>query len=152
MGEIIREKIEANILTTLQSMNVANGYSNDWGDVERWKQHGNSTVNVPYAHIVPGPETKSEYPVGYLTCEIALEICIGTRQSESSTDPSGKILNSLIGDVITALNVDPTRGGNVEDTKILEIIPFDTVDGGREFGVFISVKVIYEHLETDPEN
>lgn len=152
MAETIREKILANIKTTLEGISIANGYNNDIAGVERWKQHGNSLREVPCIIINGGPEDKEAGPNPLVSCKFTAYLDIWIRQDKEDVNPTDSILNSLLGDVEKAMMVDCTRGGDAKDTNILSNTPFETVEGAPHAGLIVEVEIIYRHYQNDPEH
>lgn len=147
----VRESILANIKTVLAGVTTGNGYDNTLASVQRWRQDGNTTFDIPCVFIAAGPETKNVGPNPNMTCRLTIFIGIWTRQEKINTDPSDAILNSLLGDIEKALMLDVTRGGYARDTNILSNEPFDSIEGQPDIGLMVQMEVLYQHLQTDPE-
>ncbi|MBI5872989.1 MAG: hypothetical protein HZB36_02465 [Candidatus Omnitrophica bacterium] len=147
----IRENILTNLVTTLEAVKAANGYDNTIASVQRYKQRGNSTVQVPCIIITAGIEDENPSPNPLTTCKLTVHLDIWMRQDETDTTATDTVLNSLLGDIKKALAVDITRGGYAIDTNILSTIPFDTVEGQSACGLIMSLEVVYRHQQTDPK-
>lgn len=154
MANIVRETILENIKTTLEGITVANGYVNTIASVQRWKQSGNLTVDIPCIFISAGPEEKlqslEQSNNAVQSCNFTVNIEVWTRHDEAVVEGStDTVLNSLLGDVEKALLVDHTRGGNAEDTKLTGNIPFETVEGLPHVGLIIETQILYRHKRGD---
>ena len=120
----IRESILENLRTTLAEITAANGYHNDIASVQRWRQSGNSLLNIPCIVINAGPEEKDPIPNPFTTCRLTVYLDVWMRQDQSDPQPTDTLLNSLLGDIEKALMVDYTRGGFAKDTNIKSNVLF----------------------------
>jgi hypothetical protein len=150
MADTIREKIMDNIKTVLTAMTIANGYENDIGSVQRWRQHGNNKVTMPLIVIVEGSESNEDDAYPLTTCKLDVGIVLFVREAETSVVDTGQALNSLLGDIKKALKADITRGGNAVDTQVRSIQPFENDEGQIEAGLIIEIAILYRHQQTDP--
>jgi hypothetical protein len=150
MSTSIRENILANLKTTLEGITIALGYNNTMASIQRWNQRGNSLALVPCIVVNSGQEEKKPEPNPQATCKLAIYLDVWYRQDDDETRPSDQIISSLLADVEKAIMVDPTRGGNAEDTNILNNTPFETIDGQPSFGVVVELEIVYKHKLTDP--
>jgi len=148
MAGTIRENIFLDIVSTLEDISKDNGYNNDIESVQRWRQKGNSLAKVPCIVVNAGPEDKKPEPNPLTTCELSIFIDVWIRDDSDATD---SVLNSLFGDIETALTEDITRGGYAVETQILSAIPFESIEGQSYAGLIIELKIIYRHEQTDPE-
>ncbi len=147
----VRESILENIKTALESITEAGGYHNTIAGVQRWRQSGNSLVNIPCIVINAGPENKEPVPNPFTTCRFTVYLDIWTRQDESDLASTDAILNSLLGDVEKALMIDVTRGDFAKDTNIRSNIMFETAEGQPHAGIILELEIVYQHRQTDPE-
>lgn len=152
MPDTIRERIMKNIKTALEGITVANGYDNTVKIVERVKQGGQTTKDVPYLQITNGvesPHESQENPT--LRKKLPVYVIIGTRQDEE-TDPkwADEVVNSLLGDVQRAMQVDPTRGGLAIDTIEGSNGPMPVEEGMTALETFQEYTIDYRHSRTDP--
>jgi hypothetical protein len=147
----VRESILENIKTTLESITEAGGYHNTIASVQRWKQSGNSLVNIPCIVINAGPETKEPAPNPFTTCRFTVYLDVWTRQDDSDPASTDAILNSLLGDVEKALMIDVSRGDFAKDTNIRSNVMFETAEGQPHAGIILELEIIYQHRQTDPE-
>ncbi|MFA5115804.1 MAG: hypothetical protein WC486_00810 [Candidatus Omnitrophota bacterium] len=147
----VRESILENIKTALETITEAGGYHNTIASVQRWRQSGNSLVNIPCIVINAGQETKEPVPNPFATCRFTVYLDIWTRQDESDPASTDAILNSLLGDVEKALMIDVTRGDFAKDTNIRSNVMFETAEGQPHAGIIIELEIVYQHRQTDPE-
>lgn len=145
-----RELILDNIKDTLELITTDNGYNNTLASVQRWKQKGNSLVNIPCVIISAGREEKDPAPNPQATAKLTVFIDLWTRQDDDDTSDTDTLLDSLLLDIEKALAVDYTRGGYAEDTIIRGITPFETVEGSPHCGLMIELEIVYKHKLTDP--
>lgn len=151
MAETIREKIIEDIKTTLETITIANSYQNDIQSVQRWKQSGNSLIQVPCIIVNAGPEEKEQRPGLMTSCKLSVMIDLWIRHDENDVPGStDKLLNSLLGDIEKALMADYQRSNNAVNTRILRNISFEAVEGQPYAGLIIEVEVEYRHKTTDP--
>jgi len=150
--ETVRERILANIKTTLEGITVANGYNFDFtsGTVERWSMHGNSIVDIPMVVISAGDEEEHDAPYPYEECVLHVYLDTFFVHAESDNVATDTYLSRLQGDIKQAVLIDGTRGGNAVDTKILGTTPFETTEGQPYAGIIIEIAVRYRHLRNDP--
>lgn len=147
----VRESILENLRTTLSGVTTANGYHNDIQSVQRWRQSGNSLLNVPCVVINAGPEEKNPAPNPFMTCQLTVYLDIWTRQDAADMRATDTILNSLLGDIEKAIMQDITRGGFAKDTNIKSNVLFETLEGQPHAGVVMELEIIYQHRQDDPE-
>jgi len=147
----IRESILQNLKAALETILTANGYHNDIASVQRWRQSGNSLLNVPCIVINAGPEEKEPVPNPFTTCKFTVYLDVWIRQDATDLQATDSILNSLLGDIEKALAVDVTRGGNAKDTNIKSNVLFETLEGQPQAGIVIELEIIYQHKQDDPE-
>lgn len=147
----VRESILENLKTTLEAISIANGYHNDIASVQRWRQSGNSLLNVPCIVINAGPEEKTPEPNPFTTCRFTVYLDVWMRQDAADPQPTDSLLNSLLGDIEKALMVDYTRGGFAKDTNIKSNVLFETLEGQPQAGIIIELEIIYQHKQDDPE-
>lgn len=140
----VRESILENLRTTLTA--VAGIAS-----VQRWRQSGNSLLNVPCVVINAGPEEKNPTPNPFTTCRLTVYLDIWTRQDAGDPQATDTILNGLLGDIEKALMQDVTRGGFAKDTNIKSNVLFETLEGQPQTGVVMEIEIIYQHKQDDPE-
>lgn len=150
MTTSIRESILENIKTVLEAITVVGGYNNDIESVQRWKQRGNITKDVPCIVINAGMEVKDPGPDPQSTCKFTVTLDVYMRQDDTDTTNSDTALNSLYLDIEKALMADYTRGGYAEETSIRSAVPFESVEGQPTFGIIIELEIMYRHSRTDP--
>jgi len=147
----VRESILENLRTTLSGITVANGYDNDIASVQRWRQSGNSLLNVPCIVINAGPEEKEPVPNHFTTCKVTVYLDVWMRQDAADPQATDTLLNSLLGDVEKALMQDITRGNFAKDTNIKSNVLFETLEGQPQAGIILELEIIYQHKQDDPE-
>lgn len=118
MGTPARALILADVLTTLESITVANGYHTGVVTVEAvlkgWDDIGQQ--QYPWVGYLPGV-TRFEYqPSGYIRCTVPLMI---VAHINAGPDTISSALSALEDDLIAALNADTTRSGNAVSTTIV---------------------------------
>jgi hypothetical protein len=147
----VRESILQNLKTTLEGISTANGYDNDIAGVQRWRQSGNSLLNVPCIVINAGPEEKEPVPNPFTTCKLTVYLDVWMRQDAADLQATDTLLNSLLGDVEKALMQDISRGGFAKDTNIKSNVLFETLEGQPQAGIIVELEIIYQHKQNDPE-
>ncbi len=145
-----RELILDNIKDTLELITTNNGYNNTLANVQRWKQKGNSLVDIPCVIISAGREEKVPEPNPQTTARLTVFIDLWTQQNDDDTSDTDTLLDSLLLDIEKAIAVDYTRGGYAEDTIIRGITPFETVEGQSHCGLMIELEIVYKHKINDP--
>ncbi len=150
--ETVRERIIANLKTTLEGITIAGGYNFNFSPetIQRWSMHGQSMVNLPAIVISPGNEDEKALPNPLEECllTIYLDVFFVTNAGDAiSTDT---YLNRLQGDIKKTVLMDPTRGGLAVDTDVLGTTPFETTDGQPYAGIIMEIGIRYRHLRTDP--
>lgn len=150
--ETVRERIIANLKTSLEGIRTADGYNFDFTPetVQRWTMHGNSLVNLPVIVISPGNEDEKALPNPLEECFLTVYL-----DAFFVTDPDDPVstdtyLNRLQGDIKKAVLTDPTRGGEAIDTDVLGTTPFETTDGQPYAGIILEIGIRYRHRRTDP--
>jgi hypothetical protein len=146
----VRECILEELQNTLSAITKDNGYNNNIANVQRWRQRGNSLKEIPCIIINTGIETKEPGPFPLTTCKFSIQIDVWIRQSDDDERPTETLLNSLLVDIEKALMQDYTRGNKAQNTNLLSIAPFETVEGQPYAGLILEVEVLYRHLQTDP--
>ena len=146
----IRERILANIKTTLDAITIANGYVNTIASVQRWDKRGNALRQVPCIVVNVGQEEKQMSPNPFFTCKLSVYLDLWIRQDESDSQPTDSLLSSLLGDIEKSLMIDNTRGGYAIDTSIKSNVPFETVEGQPHAGLTIELEILYQHKQSDP--
>jgi len=123
----IRESILNNIVTTLKTISVVNGYNNDVGLVTRESFNWNNLLpkDFPAALVVWKRETKDA--TGMQGQHILADMVVVIRGVVNA--PKYELetaLNKFLNDIETAICVDTTRGGLCEYTDPLAITVFQT--------------------------
>jgi len=152
----LREKILANMVTTLRGVTKANGYETNVRQVSRKYKDHDQVAN--FAHLCV---LASGSPLRHLSTNREFEADLGftiigyVRPAAVDTidgDSLGKAIESLIGDVVKALYVDFHRGdttGAVDETVVENVEPY--YDWEKNIGVMvINGHVLYHTTFTNP--
>lgn len=152
MADTIREKILANIKTTLETITVANGYNKTIASVQRWKQSGNALKTVPCIIIGAGHEEYEDRPGFITSCKFSVMLDLWIRHNETVDNMStDALLNIYLGDIKKALMVDHHRGGYAAATRIQTTVAFEGFEeGAPNAGLIVGVEIEYRHKTTDP--
>jgi hypothetical protein len=150
--ETVRERILANIKTTLEGITIANGYSFDFTaeTVQRWSMHGNKLVDLPAVIISPGNEEEKSLPNNFEECVLSVYLDVFFVTEENDAVSTDTYLNRLQGDMKKAILQDHTRGGEAIDTDVLGTTPFETTEGQPYAGIIMELGIRYRHLRSDP--
>jgi len=150
--ETVRERILANIKTTLEGITVASGFNFDFtpDTVQRWSMHGNKLVDLPAVVISPGDEEEKSLPNNFEECTLTIFLDIFFVTEEADAVSTDTYLNRLQGDMKKAVLEDHTRGGEAIDTDVLGTTPFETTEGQPYAGIIMELGIRYRHLRSDP--
>jgi len=150
--ETVRERMLANIKTTLEGITIANGYSFDFTaeTVQRWSMHGNKLVDLPAVIISPGNEEEKSLPNNFEECVLSIYLDVFFVTEENDAVSTDTYLNRLQGDMKKAILQDHTRGGEAIDTDVLGTTPFETTEGQPYAGIIMELGIRYRHLRSDP--
>lgn len=142
-----RELILQNIETVLQSITIANGYSNAFtaATVQRWNVNSQPSTARPFLVVSAGQESITEGPGTYYSAKLSVIIDVFSCQLSDDPQPTDAILNSLIADINKALLADITRGGIAIRTVPQDVTPFVAVDDQSQFGVTIQYEIHYRY-------
>jgi len=148
MATPARKLILDNIKTTLAAILVSGGYKTtvvtvervirDWGDV--------AAALRPWIGFMPRVEQFQFLPGGQI--RVVMPVIIVGQVSGTTVDNKHSLLSNLHDDIVAALGVDPTRGGNAVNTLITQIEDDtgdpDTVDSqGRSGLLEVTAEVHY---------
>ncbi len=150
--ESVRERIIANIKTSLEVITQANGYNFDFSSqtVQRWSMHGNTPVDIPMIIVTPGDEMEEPSVHPFTECVLSVFLSVFYINDKNDPVPTDTYLNRLQADIKKAALLDHTRGGEAIDTDIVSTSPFVSVEGQHYAGLMIELKVKYRHLRNDP--
>jgi len=150
--ETVRERILANIKTTLEGITITNGYNFDFTSetVQRWSMHGNKLVDLPAVIISPGNEEEKSLPNNFEECVLGVYLDVFFVTEENDAVSTDTYLNRLQGDMKKAILQDHTRGGEAIDTDVLGTTPFETTEGQPYAGIIMELGIRYRHLRLDP--
>lgn len=147
MAESIREKIIGNIITTIKSITVENGYGLTIRDARRVSFTPFNQAVFPIAEIQDLSEDKQDgVPMGHTTCQLHLSIAVWDKVLTGMSQNT----NIYLADVEKALHADQTRGGYAYDTDVLGSQFFTTEDILPWGSIVIIVDVWYRHRYGDP--
>ncbi|MGH7260870.1 MAG: hypothetical protein ACREI9_09335 [Nitrospiraceae bacterium] len=145
------------VKTRLETITVGNGYANTipTGAVQRFRQSGLSTRLVPFIWIKEMGEESKDGPTGgaqLITNKLLVSLGVGTRQDEVSDTRSGdEVMNSLRGDVVKAMLIEPrTFGGKAISCAYLGSAEIDVEEGEPDMGIRMDFEVLYRHRADDP--
>lgn len=152
MDETVRERILANIKTTLEGITVINGYHSQFTPetVQRWSMHGNDSNGTPFLVIVPGEQAQEPLENSLSSCDMRVLLQVFLVHRENDTTSTDTHLNRLEGDIKKAIMVDETRGGNALSTQIEGTGPFDVVPEQIVAGLIVGLSIQYRYLVSDP--
>ena len=150
--ETVRERILANIKTTLEGITITNGYNFDFTaeTIQRWSMHGNRLVDLPAVVISPGDEEEKSLPNNFEECVLSVYLDVFFVTEENDAVSTDTYLNRLQGDMKKAILEDHTRGGEAIDKDVLGTTPFETTEGQPYAGIIMELGIRYRHLRSDP--
>lgn len=150
--ETVRERILANIKTTLEGITIANGYNFDFTaeTIQRWSMHGNRLVDLPAVIISLGDEEEKSLPNNFEECVLSVYLDVFFVTEENDAVSTDTYLNRLQGDMKKAILEDHSRGGEAIDTDVLGTTPFETTEGQPYAGIIMELGIRYRHLRSDP--
>ena len=154
MGTAIIEQIAQDLVSTLETITLANDYTFTVPAVTRPRRTG-----IPYspAHheiiVLAGDRSRESEldcvgsPPGIAWRQVfSLDLCL--RVSEASTTPIDQLANAFEVAVVTALMSDRSRGGLAIDTQHART-DYLTADEDYE-GCTLLIEVMYRTAENDP--
>lgn len=110
-----RQEIVDAIKSRLQSIRVANGYGTDLGaHVFEWKVTAFADSELPGVCFRDTEQTVAELTGGFRNVSLTIEFILG---AASGATTAGMVRQG-IGDVVRAIDSDPTWGGLAWDTAI----------------------------------
>lgn len=148
MATPARALILDNIKTTMAAILVAGGYKTTVVTVERvirdWADPG--AIQKPWIGFMPRVEIFRFLPGNQI--RVTMPVLIVGHISSTTVDAKHTALSNLHDDIVAALGVDPTRGGNAINTVVLQTEDDtgdpDTVDSqGRSGTVEVTAEVTY---------
>ena len=151
MAESVREQIMKNMVSTLQAVTVANGYSTTFNGVERTLQYGQS-AQAPMAYVLEGDdEVVSEAPLGYLSRHFQVGIVLTIQQDESEDARSAsEVMNAVIADVQKKLQEDERRGNLAVNTEEMAVSAVEIEEGLPVLRATLAYRITYRHGRLDP--
>lgn len=149
MADSIRELVLANAKTSLENINIQDGYKTTLRTCKRFPLSPFAVGELPAAAIYspdedPAPAGSIQFNERYMV--LLIEYWVReTTPGNMDTD-----LNNAIEDVIKALLADPQRSSNAIDTRLGAVRVFAAdVDNGIG-GVVVEFIVHYRFTDTDP--
>jgi hypothetical protein len=156
MADSIREQITKAIAAKLATVTTANGYANTIASVQRFKQPGQTAVNVPVVILLEGEEAAHDGPMGgngYTTKRLNYFLAVFTRIDSSSDSRSAdEVLNDILADLEQAVMASRTWSGLAIDTTPVSIGGIEAEDGQPEVGRTMQIEVLYRHREGVPRS
>lgn len=158
MADSIRELILKDVVTTLQGVTVANGYTHTLQSVQRFRQGGQLLAETPMVVVMEGEDQVSmQGPLsgtGSLTTRhLTVNLVLIYRQDEDTdTRSASEVMNGIVGDVQAAMlgSGAYTRGGHALTTEELGIGELDVEEGQPELVQTVAFRVRYRHRFDDP--
>jgi hypothetical protein len=152
MADCIDALIDANVITTIKSITIANGYNTACGTVERVRSNFKINGRFPFTLVIrmetdPVEEDwavqqdELEYLVWYLDGK--------NDDKETANTEFSYRLRNVGADFVKALKLDPSRGGYAQNTIVKHGFGMLECDECFEPGVWISVKI---HRAIDKDN
>lgn len=142
----IREQLFQELVTTLQTITVTNGYATDIGTVTRGHLSPLESFGLPFASILP-IDDPPEYVVGVLNRELGFVIRLWI--DDTAVD-APTTLEALLADVQKALMVDTARGGLAQHTLEQGVQYLYVVSTERLAGADIRWQCPYKTTFGDP--
>ena len=118
MATPARRLILQNLKTTLESITTSNGYKNTVNTVESVAKGFSDTAtgDKPWIGIYPQQES-FQFEHGS-RIRVTLTLLIMVHISGATVDSRSSVLNDFLDDIIAAVSVDTTRGGNAVMTTV----------------------------------
>lgn len=152
----VKERVMANIQTTLAGITTAAGYSQDVKAALRFRKDIYEIPEFPTLMVIGLRERKKRHIGSPARSDVELDVEIQTVHSAAPESESETIHNALIRDIETALMADVGRGTgpggqrNAVDTEVTET-EFDVVAISQPYCVStITLVVRYRHSLLDP--
>jgi len=146
----VKERVMEDIKSTLETIQLANGYGSDVGHVFRFSTNPHDYHTYPLIGILGVREDKTPIEGNPPRMDVVLSITISCVLATDPADVSETEHNLLLRDIETALQQDYTRGGIARDT---EVIGTDVEILETEVPLSVSsmaVQVKYQHDRADP--
>lgn len=155
MADTVRERVFANVVTSLKNINGTGVYRNNLQNrVFRFGDAGFQEAAYPVVHVYEPTETMTW--IAY--ANIGVIDCVSEFQVEAWAigDPRGATLAStkvsnLVADIAIALLSDPTRGNDARETSFLSVESVVSAESQPAVGVRVRVRVNYRFDSTNPE-
>ena len=119
MAESVRNKALDNLVTTLAGITTGGGYTNTIASVSKraldWET-GPKDVTLPAIGVFPLDATYEYLDV--CTLRVAQRVAVEFIWDAADQDAVWADGDSIVDDIVYAISVDRTRGGNAMDTRI----------------------------------
>ena len=140
------------VQATLEGITVENGYANTLQSVQRFRQDGQELANLPAAILIEGGDDVDLNGPLELTSRTMTVSAVLIQQQDTDVEAksASELMNSLIADVQTAMQVDHWRGGAAIDTTESGIGDMNVDEGQPELVQTIGYRIAYRHLRNDP--
>ena len=149
MSISLRNDIYTELITTLKTISIANGYNTDLNQqVSEDLQNIEQVHELPYLYLIDGSEDKDWVDVDGLECALTF-ICIGYVREDANDASAGTLIRKLLADVEKCVCADSRRNGKAIRTLVTNI---KTDEGNlKPEGVFnCDIQVIYRQKYGDP--
>lgn len=147
----IRELIMKNLVSTLEGVTEANGYSNTIQDVRRFDLVRKDFSALPAIEITAIAESESDSPTTLVSKELTVLIDVHVNHDKDTHNMStDEYLNTFVADITKILRIDETRGGNAIDTRVIHNSVFARVDGMPGIGITFEIEIPYRHRRDNP--
>lgn len=140
------------IQATLEGITVEGGYANTLRSVQRFRQDGQELANLPAAILIEGSDdVESSGPLELISRSLTVSVVLIQQQdTDQDARSASEIMNSLIADVQTAMQVDHRRGGVAIDTTESGIGEMNVEEGQPELVQSLGYRIAYRHHRTNP--
>lgn len=146
----VKERVLANMKTTLETITVANGYHQDLLYVMRFEDNPHDHVSFPIVSLVGVREDFTQLEGAPPKYDVELYVTVNAVVSQGPVTVSETAINYLLRDIITALMQDNTRGGVARNTRVIgtDLTVLATEQPFVTASVTIAIK--YQHDRGDP--
>jgi len=147
------DDIEADIFSALRAIKQDDGYNFTVREVVGWGLNDFPFRGQwPAVGVVIGTESANDiFGTNMRRCrrDVGIEMWVSAPSGAKPNEATmSKVYQKIISDIETALFTDHTRGGNAEDTEILERVP--AADAGKRLiGAGVRCQIIYRHQVGD---
>lgn len=152
MADSIRERNIKAFRAVLESVTVANGYSNTIQSVQRFDGRGEQTAATPYIVIRELEELADDANNVQIEKRLHLGVAVSARQELSDARSSDEYLNSLRADIERAVMGNRTLNGLASGAGLSAMgsEPVDILDDEPELMTVLDFTLTYRHKMADP--